>query len=1480
MKPKLIAQQRVKLVERELTGEPVNAVCREAGVSRVLFYRWIKRYKTFGVKGLAPISSGRPRKSRTPKYLFPKELLPLERFRMCEEVLSKQRSAASVAKEYGVSRVTLYKWIRRCKLHPEARINAVKDKIRHIDRYWRQAPDLYAQAVCSLVANHPEWGIRRLVANLPKIGAKPILGHHGVQNVLRRAGLLTVEKRFAYAQDQITPIVSIITSVLSQASRLFAIPLIPRTRIVRFASVAGLSTLVTVLLLGSVGLFTTSFAGVSFTTRAGLAFAYLALICGTFFLLYSMKYYITLAVVLSFSQSSVNSDQSAVNGRKKGLLSWILGNLRPESKAKSFAAGLTPDLSHITLEKYPFISVHIPFYNEKKVVERSIQAAVNFDYKGDYEVILCDDSTDETTQIIANYLKSQAPNIKSQTGDDWKLTQGEVRPGVVVKHIHRSSRAGFKGGALELARKLTDPRAEFVSVFDADFVPYPDTLTLFLKYFKASTDTKVAAVQGYQWHVLNNSENWITRGVRSEYSGSYVIERSGTELYGGLKQISGSVYMIRKDILDSIGWGTSITEDFELTLKLYEKGYKVVYTPYIQAPSECVSTIKRLVRQRMRWAEGHSYNIRRMFPKLITNPNLTTSEKLEFLYLSPYYLQAFFFLIGTISWLISETIFPARLPFWTALWGWSLVLTNMISLPLMNAVGMFLEESEHKDYQGILSFVILSYLVVPFQAYAAVKGFLEQSEGPWFRTPKTGRITDIFRRASFFRWIGGILPGKVSAVPNLNLNLAGIKPSQRKVRWATKALIVVMLIISLNVSYLALGIGVSNNQKYWGNRIAKGAPSGSVLGKEIESTIMPSIAQAAPDKTTELVARRTQNSKTFINPDGTFTTQSKIGPLHYQDESGNWQNVDATPVRVIESGFDGWEITNNGFYFRLGSRNGTDGWIGYGGKRGQHWLWTRAVRAGYLHWSSKTWQDVSGTPSYNQADLTRATSQFTGADGVASNIGGNIIWPNIWPGGNLEWILEGGRLKENIRVSETTRNNLPPPQRAANQTWFGFVFQVDWSDIPQVFRAGVLQDKNSDFEDSGEQIELRNAAGEILGILPQDTAVVENPSKTDPAPKSAALRKRFWQDTAGDLGPAGNYYLLLGSRSDQLNQLQAGAIIFDPTVTPTIAETNEDGNSDCTNENVLPSQQAFGQMYIGDDAGTCATRNIDGGWIFETTVPQAAVITSCTITLTNGSDNNVPVNGGWYGFAVDSPSDFSNSDAHRISDHHTRTTATVTSTISSTGNYTSDPDLSTICQEMTDRPGYTGRLGITWRNSSASTNNWYEWQDYTEGAAGAADLSVTYHTYTAYSNSAKSFYDSTNGIYWSFWYDGDSIEGWYSGNDGSTWTAADSPTDIAVDTTDFSLWHIPGDTYVYIAYVSNFDVLVRRGTLSSTDITWGTAGTALNGASATDQYRRPFIARDDSGFLHVVGKYITSSNYYMRASRCGTADTPDTCTWT
>ncbi len=442
------------------------------------------------------------------------------------------------------------------------------------------------------------------------------------------------------------------------------------------------------------------------------------------------------------------------------------------------------------MEFAQFISVQIPFFNEKYVALRAIKASTNFDYGGDYEVIVCDDSTDETTDIVRNYMKSFVPKnkrLKIIKGDGWDMAEVQVRDGVTLKHLHRTSRYGFKGAALDRALTLVHPDTEYISVFDADFVPYPDTLTMFMKYFQASTGTldfvsnpsvsNIAAVQGYQWHVLNKSENWITRGVRSEYAGSYVIERAGQEIYGGLKHISGSVYAIRRDVLEKVGWETSITEDYQLTLKLYEKGYKVLYTPYIQAPAECVSTLKRLIKQRMRWAEGHCFNVKLRWKKLlfgswsytkegkrdVFHPSpLTPAEKMEFLFNIPYYLQAFLFLIGTFAWLLSEAVFRTRLPFWTSLWGWSLVLTNMISLPLVNAVGLFLEESEERDYLGLMSFVVLSYILVPFQAYASVKGFLEKEEGGWFRTPKTGIITDVLNRGRFYRFISGIFPQKAS----------------------------------------------------------------------------------------------------------------------------------------------------------------------------------------------------------------------------------------------------------------------------------------------------------------------------------------------------------------------------------------------------------------------------------------------------------------------------------------------------------------------------------------------------------------------------------------------------------------------------------------------------------------------------------------------------------------------------------------------
>ncbi|MCW4050971.1 MAG: hypothetical protein NWE89_14675, partial [Candidatus Bathyarchaeota archaeon] len=195
------------------------------------------------------------------------------------------------------------------------------------------------------------------------------------------------------------------------------------------------------------------------------------------------------------------------------------------------------------------------------------------------------------------------------------------------------------------------------------------------------------------------------------------------------------------DLLRTLGWTTSITEDWELTLRLYLEGFRVVYTPLIQAPAEIPNTISKLIRQRMRWAEGHTYAVRRYFWKTLKSKNLTINEKLEFLYFAPYYLQSLFFIIGTLCWIVSE-VYRKRPGFWTPTLGWGLVVSNFFAIPVMSLAGMFLEGDVREDYSGIFSFIALSYIITPYQAYAALKGLLEGEEGTWIRTLKTGNITN------------------------------------------------------------------------------------------------------------------------------------------------------------------------------------------------------------------------------------------------------------------------------------------------------------------------------------------------------------------------------------------------------------------------------------------------------------------------------------------------------------------------------------------------------------------------------------------------------------------------------------------------------------------------------------------------------------------------------------------------------------------
>ena len=498
--------------------------------------------------------------------------------------------------------------------------------------------------------------------------------------------------------------------------------------------IAALTAVLPVLAIirGSVELFAQAHVH---DTRDAIAYAlaFTGLLLGGIFFAYAVKYYLSTGIVLLSallpSGRRRNGDGHDAVGAERQHASGLIGISRGRGNGNGNGNGHgngNGNGYHIDLGYHPFVSVHVAAYNERRVIERLLNSLDQLEYPA-YEVVLVDDSTDESVQILQQWVG---------------------RP--KFKILHRNSRQGFKGGALREALKVMDPRTEYVVVFDADSMPFPDSIDRFLPYFydRGGADgaprrrEEIAAVQSYQWHVLNKSESWLTEAVRAEYAGSYMVERPFQDAVGALKMVAGTAYMIRADILRQVGWGTSLTEDWELTLKLYARGYKVAYTPWAETPAECVATFSRLARQRMRWAEGHTHNVRKWFWPIMVSPYVSPIEKLEFAFDATYYLQAALFVLGSVSWLISDVVFRTHVPGWTAVLGWSLLFSNIFALPLMNLGGLILEEAPGRDLQGVLGALVLSFALVPFQGWAALKGLIRKEEGPWFRTPKTGRITD------------------------------------------------------------------------------------------------------------------------------------------------------------------------------------------------------------------------------------------------------------------------------------------------------------------------------------------------------------------------------------------------------------------------------------------------------------------------------------------------------------------------------------------------------------------------------------------------------------------------------------------------------------------------------------------------------------------------------------------------------------------
>jgi len=228
---------------------------------------------------------------------------------------------------------------------------------------------------------------------------------------------------------------------------------------------------------------------------------------------------------------------------------------------------------------HPQVAVLIPAYNEEKVIERTVQGALDSDYPDLCVIVIDDGSKDRTLEITRRAFAAEE-------------SDGRV--------LILSRPNGGKAEALNFGLQHIGDAKIFVGI-DADTIIAPDAIARLVPHF---LNPRVAAVAGNA--KVGNRVNLWTRWQALEYITSQNFERRALNTMGAVSVVPGAIGAWRVDMVREAGGYhvDTVAEDADLTMALLRNGYRVEYEDQALAFTEAPTTANALMRQRFRWSFG------------------------------------------------------------------------------------------------------------------------------------------------------------------------------------------------------------------------------------------------------------------------------------------------------------------------------------------------------------------------------------------------------------------------------------------------------------------------------------------------------------------------------------------------------------------------------------------------------------------------------------------------------------------------------------------------------------------------------------------------------------------------------------------------------------------------------------------------------------------------------------------------------------
>ncbi len=203
--------------------------------------------------------------------------------------------------------------------------------------------------------------------------------------------------------------------------------------------------------------------------------------------------------------------------------------------------------SNVKLTEFPTITVLCPAYNEEDVIEKKIHSFLALNYPKDKieMIVISDDSTDNTNEIVSKYTKEN--NIE-----------------LIIQKPRKGKQSGHN---------LVEPliTSDYVLSTDANSIFHPMSVKELVKVILS--DEKIGMVTG-QLILLKNHTTDSSEGLYWKYESW--LKRLESNLYS-IVCANGSLFLIKRELFKRIHPASA--DDFERTLYTLKYGYKIKYAP-------------------------------------------------------------------------------------------------------------------------------------------------------------------------------------------------------------------------------------------------------------------------------------------------------------------------------------------------------------------------------------------------------------------------------------------------------------------------------------------------------------------------------------------------------------------------------------------------------------------------------------------------------------------------------------------------------------------------------------------------------------------------------------------------------------------------------------------------------------------------------------------------------------------------------------